>query len=120
MHEHCRARNEWQDKQRDRLSEHVTQGDQAQKANRKEGQEPSTVGGDDLQRRNDVGQNILMRNEDTLGLSGGARREHNLHDIVSINGYTRGFTFPVCPFEAIQTPSAELGIACDRFNLFPN
>src|SRR6516164_11321251 len=44
VHEHCRARNEWQDKQRDRLSEHVTQGDQAQKANRKEGQEPSTVG----------------------------------------------------------------------------
>ena len=68
-HKNRDSRDEWQNEERDHLAEHVAEWDQAQKTQRKYGSEPFRISGNNLLRRDNIGQNISVRDGDSLWFS---------------------------------------------------
>ena len=71
-HKHRDPGYQRQNEERDHLAEHVTERNQAEKTQREYRSKPFGVSGNKLLRRNNIGQNISVRDGDSLRFSGRA------------------------------------------------
>ncbi len=109
-HEDRYSGNEWQNKEREHLAEHVTEWDQAQKTQRKSWSKPFGVSGNNLLRRHNIGQNISVRDDDSLRFSSRTGSEYDLSDVVSLDGNRRRFAALTGPLEFRESPSGRLAV----------
>lgn len=109
-HEDRYPGNEWHNEEREHLTEHVTEWDQAQKTQRKSWSKPLGVSGNDLLRRHNIGQNISVRDDDALRFSSRTGSEYDLSDVVSLDGNRRCFAALTGPFKVRESPCGRLAV----------
>ena len=107
-HEHHGAVDERRDVGGHGLPEQVAERQQVEEAQRQEGPGIRLVLGHFLRDRHEVGQQVLVANDDALGLRRGAGREHDLGDVVARDRSVRHRAVGA-PIELVEGPNGERG-----------